>query len=252
MQNNDLSNAELHLWEIVQNNPQKIAKMSIVKLSQFAHVSTATIVRTMQKMGYSGYTSYRESLKLQDRSNSNFDVLNEADDKIKSVITKNEIEMNNTLHNLSYSNIEDSISMTKQAKVVYIFARGLSESIGQEIMVKLQLTGKYVEFHSDPNIIKTASKRIKQDALVIFISLNGNTPELVDAAKSLSQHDVPTITFTTNPKGQLASLSTLTFMGYMSKTNYFPDYEVRSRLPLQIITRIFSDAYSVRTGFARQ
>lgn len=29
MQNNDLSNAELHLWEIVQNNPQKIAKMSI-------------------------------------------------------------------------------------------------------------------------------------------------------------------------------------------------------------------------------
>lgn len=109
MQNNDLSNAELHLWEIVQNNPQKIAKMSIVKLSQFAHVSTATIVRTMQKMGYSGYTSYRESLKLQDRSNSNFDVLNDADDKIKSVITKNEIEMNNTLHNLSYSNIEDSI-----------------------------------------------------------------------------------------------------------------------------------------------
>ncbi len=49
MQNNDLSNAELHLWETVQKNPQKIAKMSIVKLSQFAHVSTATIVRTMQK-----------------------------------------------------------------------------------------------------------------------------------------------------------------------------------------------------------
>ena len=36
MQNNDLSNAELHLWETVQKNPQKIAKMSIVKLSQFA------------------------------------------------------------------------------------------------------------------------------------------------------------------------------------------------------------------------
>ena len=88
--------------------------------------------------------------------------------------------------------------------------------------------------------------------MVIFISLNGNTPELVEAAQNLSRHDVPTITFTTNPNGQLASLSTLTFMGYMSKTNYFPDYEVRSRLPLQIMTRIFSDAYSVRTGFARQ
>ena len=37
MQNNDLSNAERHLWETVQKNPQKIAKMSIVELSQFAH-----------------------------------------------------------------------------------------------------------------------------------------------------------------------------------------------------------------------
>ncbi len=251
MSKKDLSNAELHLWNIVQQNPEKIAKMSIIKLSQFANVSTATIVRTMQKMGYNGYTSYRESLKLKSKSNSNFDVLNKADDKIKSVITKNEIEMNNTLHNLSYSNIEDSISMTKQANVVYIFARGLSESIGQEIMVKLQLTGKYVEFHSDPNIIKTASKRIKDDALVIFISLNGNTEELVTAAKNLAKRDISILTFTTNPEGKILPYSTLTFRGYKSQTNYFPDYEVRSRLPLQIMTRIFCDAYSVRTGFSR-
>ena len=66
------------------------------------------------------------------------------------------------------------------------------------------------------------------------------------------KNDIPTMTFTTNPDGQLASLSTLVFMGYMSKTNYFPDYEVRSRLPLQIMARIFTDAYSVRTGFAKQ
>lgn len=252
MSKTDLSNAELHLWEIVQNNPKKIVNMSIVKLSQFAHVSTATIVRTMQKMGYSGYTSYRETLKLSNHSNLLFDVLNEADDKIKSVITKNEIEMNNTLHNLSYSTLEDSISMTRQAKIIYIFARGLSESIASEIMVKLQLMGKYVEFHSDPNIITTMAKRIKQDAVVIFISLNGNTNELVTAGRILNKNDIPTLTFTTNPDGQLASLSTLVFMGYMSKTNYFPDYEVRSRLPLQIMARIFTDAYSVRTGFAKK
>lgn len=226
--------------------------MSIVKLSQFANVSTATIVRTMQKMGYSGYTSYRESLKLKNKSNLSFDVLNEADDKIKSVITKNELEMNNTLHNLNYSTLEDSISMTRQAKIIYIFARGLSESIASELMVKFQLMGKYVEFHSDPNIITTISKRIRQDALVIFISLNGNTRELVDAAKILNKNDVPTLTFTTNPNGNLVKLSTLVFMGYMSKTNYFPEYEVRSRLPLQIMVRIFTDAYSVRTGFAKQ
>ncbi|MCX8720936.1 MULTISPECIES: MurR/RpiR family transcriptional regulator [Lactobacillus] len=249
MPTKELSSAELHLWNIVENNPDKIAKMSIVKLSQFANVSTATIVRTMQKMGYSGYTSYREALKLKSKSNSTFTVLNDADDKIRSVITKNEIEMNNTLHNLNYSTIEDSISMTKQAKIVYLFARGLSESIAHEMMVKLQLTGKYCEFHSDPNIIMTIANKLNHDALAIFITLNGETKELVKAAKTLRKNDIPILTFTTNPAGSILAFSTLSFIGYKSKTNYFPEYEVRSRLPLQIMTRIFCDAYSVRTNF---
>ena len=248
MNNKDLSNAELYLWNFVQNNPEKIAKMSIVALSQLAKVSTATIVRTMQKMGYSGYTAYRESLKLR---NSNFSVLNDADDNIREVITKNEIEMDNTLHNLDYSTIEDSISMTKQANNIYLFARGFSESIAKELMIKLQLTGKHAQLHTDPNIIKTVAKRIKTNEVVIFISLNGETNELVEAARELNKNDVPILTFTTNKNSSLAKLSTLIFNGYISKTNYFPDYEVRSRLPLQIMTRIFADAYSVRTGFAK-
>lgn len=248
MNNKDLSNAELYLWNFVQNNPEKIAKMSIVALSQLAKVSTATIVRTMQKMGYSGYTAYRESLKLR---NSNFSVLNDADDNIREVITKNEIEMDNTLHNLDYSTIEDSISMTKQANNIYLFARGFSESIARELMIKLQLTGKYAQLHTDPNIIKTVAKQIKTNEVVIFISLNGETDELVEAARELNKNDVPILTFTTNKNSSLAKLSTLIFNGYISKTNYFPDYEVRSRLPLQIMTRIFADAYSVRTGFAK-
>ena len=84
---------------------------------------------------HSGYTSYREALKLKSKSNFTFAVLKEADDKIRSIITNNEIEINNTLHNLNYSSIEDSISMTKRAKIVYLFARGLSELIAHEMML---------------------------------------------------------------------------------------------------------------------
>ncbi|CCI84527.1 RpiR family phosphosugar-binding transcriptional regulator [Lactobacillus pasteurii DSM 23907 = CRBIP 24.76] len=248
MANKDLSNAELYLWNLVQNNPEKIAKMSIVALSQFSNVSTATIVRTMQKMGYSGYTAYRESLKLKEGA---FSILNDVDDKIREVITKNEIEMNNTLHNLSYSTIEDSISMTKQASSIYLLARGFSEAIAKEMMIKLQLTGKYAQLHTDPNIIKTVAKNIRANEEVIFVSLNGETEELVEAARELNHNEVPILTFTTNRDSSLAKPSTLLFNGYISKTNYFPDYEVRSRLPLQIMTRIFADAYSVRTGFAK-
>lgn len=251
MASQDLSSAELHLWQVVNNNPSKIADMSIVQLSDFANVSTATIVRTMKKMGYSGYTSYREHLRAKEKDNLSFEVLRDADDKIKSVISKNEIEVNNTLHNLKYSTIEDSVLLTRQAKMIYVFARGLSESSAQEITMKLQLAGKYVEFFSDPNIIRTISKKVDRDSIAIFVSLNGETDELVYAAKQLQKNDVSTILFTTNSDSSLAKLTTLMFVGYETKTNYFPDYEVRSRLPLQIMTRIFCDAYSIRTGVTK-
>ena len=52
-------------------------------------------------------------------------------------------------------NIEDAIQRIKAARRIMIFARGFSELIAQEMMVKFQLTGKYCEMHTDPNIIKT-------------------------------------------------------------------------------------------------
>lgn len=44
-----LSNAEEYLWSFIQNHIDEISELSIVKLSEYANVSTATIVRTMKK-----------------------------------------------------------------------------------------------------------------------------------------------------------------------------------------------------------
>lgn len=243
----ELSSAESHLWEVVESNQEKIVDMSIVQLSQFANVSTATIVRTMKKMGYTGYTAYRENLRNSGNYNAKFKILNSVDSTIKNVILKNEIELNNTLNNLETSTIEDSVAATRQAKMVYIFARGLSESIAREMQIKLQLSGKYTEMFTDPNIIKILSKKITKDCIVIFITLNGETPELVYAAKNLEKSDVSKITFTTNKRSAIVSYSDLLFLGHKSATGYFPEYEISSRLPLNVMMRIFTDTYAVRT-----
>ena len=244
--NTNLSTAELHLWQIVEENPKKIVDMSIIQLSQFANVSTATIVRTLKKMGYAGYTAYREQIRQNLEHNFTYNVLNDADKQIKNVILKNEIELRNTLKNLDYGTIEDSILAVKQARLVYVFARGLSTSLGRELQIKLQLMNKYTELYDDPNIIKILSKKIPRDCLVIFISLNGETSELLYAAKKLEKNDVLKIVFTTNSQGSLVEFSDFLFLGYKSNKNYFPEFEVSSRLPLQVMVRIFLDAYAVR------
>lgn len=245
--NNTLTSAEKHLWDLIQNESQKVSEMSITKLSEYANVSTATIVRTMKKMGYSGYTDFRHELLGREKNGPRYKILTQADNAIKSVIMKNEIEVNNTLKNLEIGVIEDSIRQIQVAKMIYIFARGLSESLARELQMKLQLVGKYVEVQTDPNIIQTEAKKIKRECIVIFITLNGETPELVEAAKLLNQHDVTKIVFTTNENSSIVDYADLLFLGFKSENSYFQEYEVRSRLPLQIMTRILIDSYIVRT-----
>lgn len=101
--------------------------------------------------------------------------------------------------------------------------------IAQEMMVKLQVLGKTCEMHDDPNIIRIKSRKMNhQTDLVIFVSLNGETEELVEACQNLRILQVTTITLTTKVNSSLNKLSDMTLLGYKSEGSPIPEYEVRS------------------------
>lgn len=243
---NTLSEAERYLFKYIYNHLEEVTNMSIVKLSENANVSTATIIRLMKKIGYEGYTDFKykvqEKLSYPDTSKQ----LEDIDLEIKQAIIKNEHEVIKTIQSLSIGTIEDAIQKINNAPKVYIFARGFSEMIAKEMVIKLQLLGKNCEMHNDPNIIRIKSQKLMQDDLAVFVSLGGETIELVEACKNLQIKNISTITLTTKVDSSLARLSELVLFGYKDARSYFPEYEVRSRLPLQVISRILLDAYVIR------
>jgi Transcriptional regulators len=242
-----LSNSERYLVDYVRSHLEQIPQLSIVQLSMDANVSTATIVRAMQKLGYGGFTSFKIRLKDESDEAVPFTLVENIDHKIKEAILKNEREVRQTIGMLDSGTIEDALQKMFYADKIMLFARGLSELIAKEMMIKLQLLGKYSEMHNDPNIIRIISKRIKPTNLVIFISLNGKTEELVEAARNCKSNGVSTITLTTNQNSPLYRLSEIGIVGYKSQISYLPDYEVHSRLPIMVIARILLDAYVIRT-----
>lgn len=242
-----LSETEKYLWQFIQEHIEQIPSYSIVKLSEEANVSTATIVRTMKKKGYEGFTSFKHSLKDQANTTVNFSVVEKVDNEIKKAILKNEQEVIRSINMIDSGVIEDAVQKCYSAKRIVIFARGFSELIAEEMMVKFQLAGKYSQMHTDPNIITSISKKLDKDDFVIFVSLNGETPELVVAAHNCYEQEISTLTISANRTSQLVSLSELACIGFKSEGSYFPDYEVRSRLPLSVIARILLDAYAIRS-----
>jgi DNA-binding MurR/RpiR family transcriptional regulator len=241
-----LSESERYLLNYIFKHIEEIPNISIVKLSEAATVSTATIVRLMKKIGYDGFTSFKYGIKDHLKSQKGIDALDEIEDRIKQAIHKNELEVLNTIRMLNSGTIEDAIQKIHDAQKIYIFARGFSEMIAKEVTIKLQLLGKNCEMHDDPNIIRVISRKLKQKELAIFISLNGETAELVEACKNFKINNISTITLTAGVDSSLAKLSEITLLGYKSSHSFFPDYEVRSRLPLQVISRIILDAYVIR------
>ncbi|MGY3725379.1 transcriptional regulator, RpiR family [Granulicatella balaenopterae] len=246
----NLTNTEQHLINYIESHLSEIPTISIVKLSERANVSTATIVRTMKKIGYDGFTSFKHDLKnnyhLSNHSLSDYQTLDYIDQTIKNVVLRNELEVKNTIQNINSQLIEDALQAIFSAKQVYIFSRGLSETVASEMEMKFHIVQRTCEAYTDPNIIKTISKRITYTDVVIFISLNGDTQELIDAAMTCQKNDVAIILLTANPIGTLARMSDITFCGFKSDTSYFPDYEVQSRLPLHVLSRILLDSYSIR------
>ncbi|WP_408008147.1 MurR/RpiR family transcriptional regulator [Pseudalkalibacillus sp. A8] len=244
-----LSETERYLLEYIHQNLDDIATMSIVTLSERATVSTATIVRLMKKIGYNGYTSFKYRL-MQDKKMVDYgDKLRDIDVAIKQAIKKNEEEVIKTIQLQSIGQIEDAVQKIHDAEKIYIFARGFSEMIAKEMTVKLQVMGKNCENHDDPNIIRTKSRKMGENELAIFVSLNGETSELVEACQNLSIKQVTTITLTTRVDSTLSKLSDMTLLGYKSDQSLFPEYEVRSRLSLNVIARILLDAYVIRTNY---
>lgn len=242
---NQFTDSEKFLLDFLRDNEDIIPSTTIVKLSELANVSTATIVRTVKKLGYSGYTAFRFSM-LTSKEKSQFSIIDEVDSEIGKAILKNEDEVKRTIEMLSSETIEDAVQIIKNAEKIMIFARGFSTFIGEEMTTKFQLVDKYCELHTDPNIIRKISTKIKKDCVVIFISLNGETVELVEAAKNTKELNAPSILITANGDSSLSEITDINFIGYKSPISFFPDYEVRSRLPLQTIARILLDAYTIR------
>ena len=93
--------------------------------------------------------------------------------------------------------------------------------------------------------MKIKSKSIKKDELIIIFSLNGNTIELVESAQKTNLVGAKVITCCCSESAKLIKYSDLYIVGYKHEHISISEYEVSSRLPLYIISRIIID-YMVR------
>lgn len=238
-----LTTSEKVIIDFLNDNATKLTTMSIVDIADLTFTSPATVSRAIRKVGMNGFTELRYRLLNQDKQDSQ--VL--AYQGVNRILEKSLIEVSRTIENIKLRDVVEIVKAIDKAKRIYLFARGLSELVAQEFDAKIKLMGYNAFLISDPNIMVKLAKNIKSDELVIAFSLRGETDSIVDAVRIAKENSVPVVGCCCEKNSTLNSLADIMMIGEKHRDISIKEFEVTSRIPLQVISRVIID-YLIEWG----
>ncbi len=233
-----LSKSELSIINFINENEKSLHELSIVEIGYETFTSQATVSRAIRKCGLSGFNELRYRCVLANKKSEEY--------KVTDIINQSLSEIQAVTEGINISKILQFIQGIRDAENIYIFARGLTEFVADEFSLKLRLLGYNTIFIRDPNIMRTISKRFTQQDMLIIFSLNGETNELIESAQNASWAKAKIGVFCCNENSQLMKFADHSLLGFSDDHTGIGDYEVRSRLPLHVLSRIITEYLAIK------
>lgn len=228
-----LTKTEREVVQFINQNEDRLSQLSIVDIAYETFSSPATVSRAIRKCRINGFNELRYKLAAGDRDQQVVEV--------NEILNKSLVEALRTVEQISMADVLRCSRLIREAGRVYVFARGLTHYIASEFCFKLQLMNINAMATDDPKIMVSISQTIDPRSLVVIFSLNGRTQELVDSAAAACGQGCPVISCSCNGDSELGKYSVIHIVGYKHSHVSFRSYEVTTRLPLLIISRVLID-----------
>ncbi|MBB5335511.1 MurR/RpiR family transcriptional regulator [Pectinatus brassicae] len=230
-----LTATEKKVINYINEHDTELSNMSIVDIAFNTFTSPATVSRAIRKCGINGFNELRYRLM---RPNENKNIVS-----VNEIMNKSLIEAAQTIERISIKNLLDIINTIIEYKntKIYVFSRGPTAMVAEEFCFKLELLDYNVTHTDDPKIIEQIAKNADKNNLFIIFSFNGQTKELVTAAKYIDNINAKLIVCCCSDRSILLKYATYYLIAYKSSKIAIKEFEVTSRIPLFILSRIIID-----------
>lgn len=228
-----LTKTEKEIIKFINNNEERMSELSIVDIAFDTYSSPATVSRAIRKCGLNGFNELRYRLTSKDK--------HDEIQNMGEVINKSFIEAREVVERISVTNVLEIIDCLAKSKRIYVLARGLTEYVGEEFTLKLQLLGFNVIFIDDPNIMKIKTKNLDSEEVVFIFSLNGETSELIESAQNANLCNAKVIGCCCSENLSLIRNCHYNLIGFKHNHVSIKKFEVSSRVSLYMISRIIID-----------
>lgn len=180
----ELSDNEHKLFDFVVHNMEQINGKSIREVAALAYVSTATFLRFVRKLGFSGFSEFTTVIK--------FTLIN------KNEKTENPFTVPQSDYRNEYSkNIEETIRVLKAEQLkriakklsehpdIFLFAKDTTKHLTEYIKYLYSMSGFNVHFPQDKDYRRLAERQISDNSLVFIMSYNDENKEFIKLINSL-------------------------------------------------------------------
>ena len=196
-----LNDTDMVIYKYIVQHRVAARHISIHELAKNCAVSSTTIVRFAQKLGFDGFGDLKAVLKMEDETHVYYkdDVLEDLQNFYAQTASK-----------VFKRNFDSASRLIHEANRVFIFASGYVQSnVAQELKRLFFYDNVLIYEISGREEFTSIARGLTADDLFIFVSLSGETPLVVDFARQLQLLDVPFISITKLHDNILASLSTV-------------------------------------------
>lgn len=146
-----LSKSERVLIDFIESNPELVLKLSMDQLSSRCYLSKATISRFIKNIGIDGYSNFKIQLA---KEISKIPPVNNVDNDLpikehfsskevaKSIFDLHQQNIHNSYNNLDLNEIEAVANLIHSSDNIYLYGRGESLIVAQDLHYKLLRLGK--------------------------------------------------------------------------------------------------------------
>ena len=189
------------IWKYILQHRSESRHISIHELARSCCVSSTTVVRFAQKLGFDGFGELKAVMKMEEPDQAVYqtDVLQDLG-----------VFYEQTWNKLIKRNFDSASRLVHEANRVFAFASGYVQSnVVQELkrlffydnVLIYEISGR-AEFYS-------ILEMLTPDDLFVFVSLSGESPTVTEFGSELRLRDIPFISITKLHDNTLASLSTV-------------------------------------------
>lgn len=229
-----LSKTEQRVALYILENAEKVTSFTVSDLSEGSGASDATVVRTCKSLGFSSFQDFKVSMarNLASPLRTSYSPITPGDspDVIVDKIFQENINTLQLTHSaLCSKQMAKAAQYLQHARRVLIFGLGEANAVAVDLQHKLMRLGMTALAYTDSYLQQAAAVIADENDVVFAISHQGDSIDVVEAARRCKAKGANVISITSAAKSPLAKISDVT-LTTVSRETQFRMNAISSRL----------------------